>query len=205
MTPSDTLALALDLVRRAKRGEQQAVDQLLQLYLARVHRIVRLRLKPSQRLRLQSGKALEQRFIAAVRDFTRFELSEEGEFINWLAVLVAEGMIDAGDDDGTATRHADDYVPSEFKIKSGPVGVDLVATGWWPESEVADSGKAELVEECVIRLPIELRELIILRNHAGLSWEMIAKESGSPNADAARVRHAGALVLLGQRLRDGSG
>ena len=51
------------------------------------------------------------------------------------------------------------------------------------------------------RLPEEYRELILLRNYAGASWESVAEETGRPSAAAARMMHARALVELGKLVR----
>src|SRR6185436_18440399 len=100
----DDLTLTLDLLRRAQQGERPALERLLERYYERVRRIVRLRLGPSLRRRLESGDILQETFLAAVRNFARFELRDEGSFINWLAVLAENQIRDAADHHGAQKR-----------------------------------------------------------------------------------------------------
>ena len=48
----------------------------------------------------------------------------------------------------------------------------------------------------------QYRELILLRNYAGASWESVAEETNRPSAAAARMMHARAVVELGKLLRE---
>jgi DNA-directed RNA polymerase specialized sigma24 family protein len=59
-----------------------------------------------------------------------------------------------------------------------------------------------LLETCVAELSEELRELIILREYAGASWEEIAKETGRPSPDAARMMHGKAMLELSKLLKE---
>jgi len=54
------------------------------------------------------------------------------------------------------------------------------------------------------RLSDEDRELILLRNYAGSSWDTVARLTGRPTPDAARVAHKQVIVRL-SRLMEGSG
>jgi DNA-directed RNA polymerase specialized sigma24 family protein len=57
------------------------------------------------------------------------------------------------------------------------------------------------VQAALAQLSERHRELILLRDYAGSSWEAIADELGLPSPDAARMLHARALVKLGALLR----
>jgi DNA-directed RNA polymerase specialized sigma24 family protein len=191
----------LDLVRRAQHGEEKAIHRLLELYFGRVEGFARLRLGSRGQARIQSRDTVVRAFIAGVRDLARLEFRDESQFIIHLSKLVAERIEDAREDGTLAKWNADHYVPCEFKIKSPPYGVDLVATGTSPNSEPGDSEAHHHVEECLSRLPSEFRELILLRNYAGASWETLAEEFGLPSPAAARILHSKALVLLGRLAR----
>ena len=67
---------------------------------------------------------------------------------------------------------------------------------------IAGTEEEELLEACVADLSDEYRELIILREYAGASWEEIARETGRPSADAARMMHGKAMLELSKLLKE---
>lgn len=190
-----------DLVRRAQQGEEEAIHRLLKRYLGRVEKIVSLRLTTLQRDRIETRDTILRAFLAAMRDLPGYDLRAEVQVLTYLSELALK-RIEGGEGDTSAVKwKADDYVPCEFKIKSGPDGIDLVATGTSPNSDPRDLEAFHRVEECLSRLPSEFRELILLRDYAGASWETLAEETGLPSPAEARMRHAKAHVLLGRLVR----
>ncbi len=196
MTRPTDLTLTLDLLRRAQGGEKLALERLLERYYERVRRIVRLRLGSALRRRLDSGDILQDTFLAAVRNFARFEVRDEASFINWLSVLAENQIRDAADHHGAQKRDVGRQVPLEFTDKSGAIGIDPVASGLAPPGLASKAEEIARIEDAIDKLPPELRELIILRDYAGASWETIAEQTGRPSPDAARMMHAKAMVLL---------
>jgi len=198
--PSD-LTLTLDLLRRAQDGEQQALERLLERYYERVRRIVRLRLGAALRSRLDSGDILQDTFLAAVRNFARFEVRDEASFINWLSVLAENQIRDAADHHSAQKRDLKKMVPLEFTDKSGAVGIDPVASGLTPQALASKAEEIAKIEAAIDMLSPEHRELVILRDYAGASWETIAEQTGRPSPDAARMAHAKAMVQLARLAR----
>ena len=70
-----------------------------------------------------------------------------------------------------------------------------------PPELVAGGEQTALVEECLEQLSDEYRELIILRDYIGSSWDEIARETGRPSPDAARMKHATAVLELAKLVR----
>ena len=67
----DALTRSVELVRRAQAGERPALERLFERYYDRVRRIVRARLGPELRLRVESVDILQETFTAAVGSFDR--------------------------------------------------------------------------------------------------------------------------------------
>ena len=202
---SDEITRSLDLVLRAQKGDAEALNRLCQRYYDRVRKIVRLRLGARLRDRVDSGDILQETFLAAVRSLQSFEMREEASLIHWLARLAERQIIAAADFHGAKKRDRARDVPLTGRIAdTGTVGVPLQlvdAREAPPPDFVADAEEAEHVEACLERLPEEYRELILLRNYAGASWESVAEETGRPSAAAARMMHARALAELGKLVR----
>ncbi len=202
---SDEITQSLELVLRAQQGDASALDKLCARYYDRVRRIVRLRLGPRLRERVDSGDILQETFLAAVRSLQSFEMREEASLINWLSRLAERQIIAAADFHGAKKRDSRRDVPLSGPIgDSGAIGVRAGLEDRRlarPLDALADVEEQQSVEAALERLPEEYRELILLRNYAGASWESVAEETDRPSPSAARMMHARALVELGKLLR----
>ena len=196
------VTVSLDLVKRAQGGEKDALNRLLQRYYERVRRIVRVRLGRNLRECVDSGDILQETFIAAVNSFERFEMRDEASLINWLAKLAQHQIIAAADYHNAKKRDHHRRVP--LQVGSGEsTGPQVAGQEPRPLDELADAEQSELVEDAIRQLPEEYRELIILRNYAGATWETVASETGRPSAAAARMMHARAIIELGKLVKSG--
>src|SRR5678815_4319260 len=101
---SEDLTKSFDLIRRAQAGDPPALNRLCERYYDRVRRIVRIRLGPALRSRLEVEDILQDTFVAAVRDFQGFQVRNEGSFINWLAKLAEHKITEAADYFGAKKR-----------------------------------------------------------------------------------------------------
>ena len=201
---SDEVTHSLDLVLKAQEGDAQALNRLFERYYERVRRIVRLRLGAKLRESVESGDILQETFIAAVRSFENFEMREEASLINWLSRLAERQIIAAADYYGAKKRDQRRNVSlSGAIVDTGSVRVPLSFPDQTtrPLDWLAATEEQKIVEGCLDQLPEEYRELILLRNYAGASWEAVAEETGRPSAAAARMIHARAMIELGRLLR----
>jgi RNA polymerase sigma-70 factor (ECF subfamily) len=199
------LTITIDLLQRAQGGNKEALNRLFDRYYERVRRIVRLRLGNRLRQRVESGDILQETFIAAVGDFDRFEVRDEASFINWLSKIAERQVLAAADYFGAQKRNTAREVPLVTHDTSGRIGLDPAETGLGPGEEADRVEQTRLVEECIEALPETYKELIILRNYAGASWDVVAEETGRPSAAAARMMHATAMIELGKAIRKHSG
>ncbi len=200
----DDLTASFELVQRAQAGDEEARNRLFTRYYDRVRRIVRMRLGPALRAHLEDGDILQETFAAAVEALDRFEMRDDASLINWLAKLAQHKIIAAADYHSAKKRDT----RLEVRLSSrGPfddsscVARELAGSMSTPGDHAAREEVKEIVEECVAELPPEYRELILLRDYAGGSWERVAAETGRPSAEAARMMHARALVELSKLVR----
>jgi DNA-directed RNA polymerase specialized sigma24 family protein len=132
-------------------------------------------------------------------------MRDEASLINWLSKLAEHQIIAAADYHGARKRDRGREV-----AMSGPASLDrsaefrfeYTANTPLPDERVAGDEETALVESCVSDLPEEYRELVILRNYVGASWETVAELTGRPTADAARMMHARAMIDLGKLLKE---
>jgi RNA polymerase sigma-70 factor (ECF subfamily) len=203
---TDPVTRSLELVQRAQEGDREALDRLLERHSARVLAIVRFRLGPRLRQSVESGDILQETFLAAVKAFPTFEMRDEGSLIHWLAKLVERQIIAQADYHGAKKREAARRVPLD-RTRTGSSPLSNSVSVLHADQTTAPLEKLEraeeraLVERAMAELPEEYRELLILRNYAGSSWESVAEETGRPSAAAARMMHARAMLELAKLLR----
>jgi len=199
------LTLSIELVQKAQGGDVRALDRLFERYYARVRRIVRLRMGRDLRRSVDSGDILQDTFIAAVRSFETFEVRDEASLINWLSKLAERQILTAAAHYGAHKRDKKREVLMSDAVgrSDGEDGVplELEASTRAPLERLSGVEQTAIVEACIHELPEEARELIILRDYAGASWDTVARETGRPSAAAARMMHARALIELGKRVR----
>jgi RNA polymerase sigma-70 factor (ECF subfamily) len=198
---------SVELVHRAQDGNEEALNQLFDRYYERVRRIVRLRLGRKLRSALDSGDILQETFTQAVQAFDGFEMRDEASLIHWLSKLAERQIMAAADYHGAKKRDRS----RELRLRAGAsqdgtpasgVSFGLAADATAPLQKLTDNEQVEIVERCIRELPEDYRELIILRDYAGASWESVAEQTGRPSAAAARMMHARALIDLGKLVRD---
>ncbi|MFT7462311.1 MAG: RNA polymerase sigma-70 factor (ECF subfamily) [Pseudohongiellaceae bacterium] len=199
---SHDLTRTAELIRSAQSGNVDALNRLIARYYERVRRIVTLRLGPKLRKRIETSDILQETFIAAMRTFDQFEMRDEGAFIHWLSRIAEHQIRDAADYHTAKKRDAGREVSLNFEDSQGEtVGIDPEASGLLPVDALSRAEQDSLVDRCLSEMPEQYRELIILRDYEGLSWDDVAAKTGRPSSDAARMKHATAMVNLAKRVR----
>jgi RNA polymerase sigma-70 factor (ECF subfamily) len=191
------LTLTVDLVRRAQAGDSEALDRICARYWPRVLRIVRMTIGPGLRHQLESQDIVQQSWLEALKSFDRFEMREEGSLIRWLARVVERQICAAADHAGAQKRGGGRPALTGAGSSTAPgLGPTVEDAAPGPCDRVAEQEQLAQVDHCVRDLPELERELVLRRDYAGESWRAIAEALGLPSADAARMRHAAAKVLL---------
>jgi RNA polymerase sigma-70 factor (subfamily 1) len=202
---SDAITISVELVKRAQVGDREALNRLFARYYDRVQRIVRIRLGPRLRERVDSADILQETFRVAVEKFDRFEMRDEASLIRWLA-MIAEHQITAQADHFNAQKRdhrREVSLPIGSESSSGSRAMfDPPANAPLPIDALASREAREVVDSCVRGLSDEYRELIVWRDFAGAEWDVVARETGRPSAAAARMMHARALVELSKAIRE---
>jgi RNA polymerase sigma-70 factor (ECF subfamily) len=193
------LTASFALVRQAKEGDRAALARVVERYYDRILRIVRARLGPGLRHCTESQDLVQETFAAAVRDFEHFDVREEASLVHWFARL-AERQILRAAEYHRAERRDPGRVEHAHREASDPA-LAAAASSPGPSTRAVAQEQRELVEDCLHELPDEYRELILLRDYAGVSWQEMARVTGRPSPDAARVMHVKAVEELSKLLR----
>jgi RNA polymerase sigma-70 factor (ECF subfamily) len=187
------------LIREYQAGNEAALGELIERYAGRVERIVRARMGAFLRSQMDVEDVMQQVFVRVVRDIGSLELREDAGLIQWLARLAENELMNQARFQKAQRRDARREQALARLAESGlatSMAFDLSSEEPRVTSQVANREMELVLDGCIGALDEGYREVILLRNHAGGSWEWIAGQLDKPSADAARKFHARAMIEL---------
>src|SRR5581483_3697276 len=172
MQPTDA-----DLMHRWQEGDGPAFEALVRRWQRRVAALLGRLAGPSV-----AADLCQEVFLRVYQAGPRYR--EEGAFTTWLYRIILNTARDAGRRARRTPRPLADHEPAD----------DSAA-----EDAACRRETASLVAEAVAELPEALREVLILRHYEGLTFEDIARLTGTP-ASTLKSRFTAALARLRVRL-----
>ena len=191
-----SLEQSLELVRRARAGERDALGELLTRYQDRLRRIIQIRLGPRLRGRIESMDIVQNAFVVAIRRLQDIELRDRASVLKWLTRVAEHQLNDAADHFSAQKRMG--TTNREFDRSSSE-------GGWRPEPSAADTPPDQaaarnefraLLDRAVEALPERDREVVLLRDYHDGDWEFVAREIGAPSVEAAQRAYHRAWARL---------
>ncbi len=198
--PDPDLAESIELVRRAQAGDGEVLNRLFGRYQERLHRIARIRMGARLREVMESMDLVQQANEVAVRKIAGFELREHAGIVHWLEKILENQMRDARKGLRAQKRDRDREVPlAELAPTRGePTGFHPEDRGPTPSQDASRAERELLYDACIEELEPEHREVILLRDYEGGSWEYVCERMGRPNVHATQELHRRARVKLGR-------
>jgi RNA polymerase sigma-70 factor (ECF subfamily) len=199
------LTQTVQLLRRAKLGDAQALNDLCARYGERLRTVVRLRLGIRLRSKLESCDVVQDALMKVLPRIQAAEFATSGAFFHWLTAIVENHIRDMADHYAADKRDAARERPLEVQQPGtasvvGPIA-GLATTGT-PSLAAVRAEDLSRLETAVDALPDEQREALLLVRYEGLTLaEAGAKMNRTP--DAVRMLVARALVRLGKTLGAG--
>jgi RNA polymerase sigma-70 factor (ECF subfamily) len=190
------------LIRSARDGSPEALNELLTLYRAQIRYEAGIRLEGALKAKMDSSDAAQNVLLRATERFEQFRGDSEREFTAWLRSILANHLRD----EQRRYRGESRSVSREVRLHDlewfdGQCEELLAAA---PDETASEAERRELslrVAAALERLPAESRDLLVLRGFDHLEWAEIARRTGT-SPDAARMRWSRALHLLGFQLRE---
>ena len=188
------------LIRDARRGSPDALNDLLALYRDQVRYEAGIRLEGALRAKMDGSDAAQSVLLRATERFEQFRGQSAREFAAWLRQILANHLRDERRRYGGATRS------TKREVRIGDLEwFDEQCESLLDEDETAgEAERRELslrVAAALERMPQASRTLLTLRAFERLEWSEIARRTGS-TPDAARMRWSRAIHQLGFHLRD---
>lgn len=187
-SPSE-LASTTDLLRRARGGDAQALDDLIRRHQGPLRRWARGRLPRWTRDLRDTEDLVQETLVQTLRHIDDFEPRHEGA----LQAYLRQALINRVRDE---VRRVGRY-PKATELDEQDEHADSGAS---PLEEAIGREALERYENALQRLRPEEREVIIARVEMQQSYAQIAAAHGKASPDAARMAVTRALLRLAEEM-----
>jgi RNA polymerase sigma-70 factor (ECF subfamily) len=177
------------LLREARAGSGQALDDLFREVGPPLLALIRFRLGPLLRRRIDSQDVLQATLLKAFARLDQFEGSGTNTLMGWLAVIARNEIRDQAAYHRRERRDVAAEVPIDNQIERLEANIRTLV-----RKLELDEQQARL-ERALDVLKPEHREVILLRKYEDLSFEEIGNRLGK-TPDAARMLLARAMQAL---------
>ena len=183
------LSATTDLLQRARRGDQDALNDLFRRQLPPLRRWARGRLPKWTRDLRDTEDLVQETLTQTLRHVDAFEPRHEGALQAYLRQALMNRIRDE-------IRRVSRY-PAPAGLEDEDAFMDAAAS---PLEEAIGSEAAERYEAALQRLRPEEREVIIARVEMQQSYQAIAAAHGKSSPDAARMAVTRALMRLAEEM-----
>jgi RNA polymerase sigma-70 factor (ECF subfamily) len=168
------------LLSRAKQGQTESLGQLLQLYRNYLTILAATQLDRRLRQRMNPSDLVQETMLAAHCGFSKFRGSTEPEFLAWLRQILINCLHHAVD---THVRAKMRDVRREISVEQASEALDrsvanfaqvLADRGPSPSAPMQQRERAVAFADQLAKLSPPYRDVIVLRNLQGLSFEEVA-------------------------------
>jgi len=177
------------LLREARAGAPGALDDLYGRVAGRLLAIIRLRLGPDLRSRLESRDVLQATLLKSFEHLREFEGENGTSLMAWLARIAEHEIRDRADHLHRQRRDAAREVPLDDVLVAGSADVPSAL------SQVILDERALRLERALEMLSPSHREVILLRSFEERSFGEIGQRVGRTE-DACRMLFARAMAAL---------
>ncbi len=189
MAPTEDISL----FREARQGSREAISALFERYGGRLHALIRARLGPHLRRRLESRDILQATMLRAFQGLGRFEGSGSRSLMAWLGTIAVGEIRDQTNFYGRQKRDAarDATLHSQLDPVAMKVHTEV--------SRLQIQEDMKRMERALDELSETYREIILLRSFEELSFQEIGERLGK-SPDACRMLFARAKAALALKM-----
>jgi RNA polymerase sigma-70 factor (ECF subfamily) len=169
-----------DLVELVRAGDADAFRRLFEKYHRRLALFIHYRLGDALRSSLDVDDVVQETFLEASRDLSRFEYRKPDSFFRWLASIARHVIEDAARRESRKKR--------DGGLRVDAADVQLVDT-LTPSRIFFQSERIRSLMARLDSLPPQYREVIVLARLEGLAPGEIAERLGKPRDSVALLLH----------------
>jgi RNA polymerase sigma-70 factor (ECF subfamily) len=192
----------LQLLQRARGGDEEARGELLQLYRPYLQLLARLKANRLMQAKLDDSDLVQDTCLSAHRDFAQFRGASEQEFTAWLREIMAHAAANWLRDHRRQRRDVrlERRMYDVLNQSSQMLERAITSTDPSPSQRAERRERAVLLANALNDMPADYREVLVLRELEGKSLREAAEAMGrTPNA--VQKLWARALVQLRRRMQ----
>jgi RNA polymerase sigma-70 factor, ECF subfamily len=168
----------LDLLRRARTGDNQALDELLGAFRQYLVALARTQLTQRIQGKADASDLAQETLLEAHQHFGAFRGTSEAEFVSWLRTILS-GLVanQVRRYLGTQRRNArlERPLATESPDRSSEVSHGLAANVDTPSQEAVDRESQKRLAAAMKQLPEHYRQVILLRHIEGRPFAEVAE------------------------------
>lgn len=187
----------VELLARARQGSEAALNDLFQRYAGKLLTLIRLRMGPSLRARLESRDILQASLLKAFAGLEQAQGEDGTSLMAWLAAIAENEIRDQAAYHRRQRRDVGREVPLE-----GEGTPPLARRVRSALSRMVAGEEEQRLERALESLTAQHREVILLRKLEELTYPEIARRLGK-SPDACRMLYARAMTALTLILEEG--
>jgi RNA polymerase sigma-70 factor (ECF subfamily) len=203
---SDHRPTAEQLLAESRQGKGEGLGALLELYRNYLGLVARTQIDVHLRAQVNPSDVVQETFLEAYRDFHQFQGTTEREFLAWVRRILLHNLGRLVEKQMRAQKRdvrrlvSLDYHVAAMERSAAKVEAALVSPWSSPSARVQRREMAALLADQLVRLPASYREVIVLRNLEGLTFQEVACRMNRTPA-ATRVLWLRALDKLREILK----
>ncbi len=179
---AQVLSRSFELLENYKRGDEQALEELIKRYYPRMHQIARRRMRPAQRALAGSMDVVQETFFVALRGLAQFEFRNPDALRRYLSAILNNQLRDLW----KRSRHIRGNVSmNSHGGEDSSSGPEPASREPQPFEQLSEQEFLEIRADCASRLAPRARNVLLLKEVTSASWGEIAKDCGYPNDHAA--------------------
>lgn len=204
---NDSGLIQTDLLERAKRGQPQALGELLQSYQKQLLRIVKFRMDPRLRVRLDADDIVQEAFVEATERFDDFAQNQEMPFFLWLRFITVQRLFQLhrrhlGVQARDARREISIFSKPQPQATSAMLAAHLLGKHTSPSVAAMRAEQTLRVEKALNSMSEVDREILALRRFERLKNDEVANLLNLSKS-AASNRYIRALERLQKEMKVG--
>jgi RNA polymerase sigma-70 factor, ECF subfamily len=166
------------MLHEAKAGNADMLGRLLERYRRYLSLLAQVQIGKRLQGKVDASDLVQETFLEAHRNFTRFRGKSEGELVSWLRQILAANLADTLRRYlGTQGRdiRLERAIEADFDHSTVLLDRGLVARGSSPSHQAARREQAVLLADALAELPDDYREVLVLRHLESLTFPEVAQ------------------------------
>lgn len=193
-----------ELLAKARAGDMTSLGELLEVHAEYLKLLARLEIGQRLSGKFDPSDLVQETFLEAHRDFSKFRGKTGLEFARWLRRILATTLANLVRHHlGTKRRDASLEVELDATLNesSSRLGAGLAGREISPSGLAVQREEAVQVADALARLPDDYREVLVLRHLEGWSFAEVSKRM-SRSEDSVKNLWARALAQLRLAMRE---